>query len=269
MSDFTTQVRWICETFPVPEGEGTTPEDYIRRAAFYLFTDDWTPHDPQHKPELCRKILRHFYTQEIGFETVALWKFKLNAKLVEIMPYYNELYRLAAKDYDPLYDVNYTETRVGESSTTDSNSKTNGSTTTDNATTTTTGHVERDRVDNGSTTDNSIVKRDDTPGSRITTLEDGSYLSAAEINTRTGTSDDTAHDESDTTNTSSYSDEVVRSGTESSSGESSTGSSEVVTVTGKRGGHTYSQMIQEYRKAILNVDMLIIEELEPFFMSVW
>lgn len=42
---------------------------------------------------LNQKILNHYYEDEIGFETVGLFKFYLNNKLNEIMPYYNDLYR--------------------------------------------------------------------------------------------------------------------------------------------------------------------------------
>lgn len=41
---------------------------------------------------LNEKILNHYYEDEIGFETANLFKFYLNNKLNEIMPYYNSLY---------------------------------------------------------------------------------------------------------------------------------------------------------------------------------
>lgn len=42
---------------------------------------------------LNNNILNHYYENEIGFETANLFKFYLNQKLNEIMPYYNELYK--------------------------------------------------------------------------------------------------------------------------------------------------------------------------------
>ena len=42
---------------------------------------------------LNNKILNHYYMREIGFETAGLFKFYLNNKLNEIMPYYNILYK--------------------------------------------------------------------------------------------------------------------------------------------------------------------------------
>ena len=56
----------------------------------------------------------HYYTREIGFETVGLWKLKLQTKLNEIMPYYNKLYETELLKYNPLYDVDMTTTNVGQ-----------------------------------------------------------------------------------------------------------------------------------------------------------
>ena len=48
--------------------------------------------DENYRSVLETKILRHYYTREIGFETVGLWKHYLKTKLNEIMPKYNKLY---------------------------------------------------------------------------------------------------------------------------------------------------------------------------------
>ena len=50
-------------------------------------------YNESHRDDLNEKILNHYYENEIGFETANLFKFYLNNKLNEIMPYYNELYR--------------------------------------------------------------------------------------------------------------------------------------------------------------------------------
>lgn len=41
---------------------------------------------------LNKKILNHYYENEIGFETANLFKFYLNNRMAEIMPYYNKIY---------------------------------------------------------------------------------------------------------------------------------------------------------------------------------
>ena len=48
--------------------------------------------DESYRDVLNQKILDHYYMDEIGFETAPLFRFYLNTKLNEIMPFYNTLY---------------------------------------------------------------------------------------------------------------------------------------------------------------------------------
>ena len=40
-------------------------------------------------------------------------------------------------------------------------------------------------------------------------------------------------------------------------------------VQGKRGGHTYSGMLMEYRKSLINIDAMVMEELNELFFGLW
>ena len=53
---------------------------------------DYPIFDENYRNVLNQKILNHYYENEIGFETAPLFRFYLNNKLNEIMPYYNILY---------------------------------------------------------------------------------------------------------------------------------------------------------------------------------
>ena len=53
--------------------------------------------DEEYRSILNAKIIKHYYFNEIGQETAELFKFMLNQKLNEIMPYYNTLYTEKAK----------------------------------------------------------------------------------------------------------------------------------------------------------------------------
>ena len=86
--------------------------------------------DENYRETLNQKILYHYYENEIGFETASLFRFYLNNKLNEIMPYYNELYNKQIKLLDKLdKNVDLTETFKRDSktnTTSKSNSKNNG-----------------------------------------------------------------------------------------------------------------------------------------------
>ena len=86
--------------------------------------------DENYRETLNQKILYHYYENEIGFETASLFRFYLNNKLNEIMPYYNQLYNNQIKLLDKLdKNVDLTETFKRDSktnTTSKSNSKNNG-----------------------------------------------------------------------------------------------------------------------------------------------
>lgn len=82
--------------------------------------DSYPIFDENYRKTLNQNILYHYYENEIGFETAPLFRFYLNQKLNEIMPYYNELYKVQKKLIDEnllLNNVNLTETLHGSNRT--------------------------------------------------------------------------------------------------------------------------------------------------------
>ena len=76
--------------------------------------------DENYRETLNHNILYHYYENEIGFETAPLFRFYLNQKLNEIMPYYNELYKVQKKLINEnllLNNVNLTERLIGSNTT--------------------------------------------------------------------------------------------------------------------------------------------------------
>ena len=72
-----------------------------------IFNFEYPIFDVNYKPTLQQKILKHYYTREIGEETVELFKLRLNTRLNEILPYYNKLYESELLEFNPLYTMNY------------------------------------------------------------------------------------------------------------------------------------------------------------------
>ena len=116
MSKYTTEVRFICESYAglTEQGDYNDVDTVVTNAIPKIFDVDNIPVEvPEHKTLLFKKILLHYYQREIGFETVGLWKLYLNNKLKEIMPYYNQLYRSELLQYDPLQNVSNTHRHTG------------------------------------------------------------------------------------------------------------------------------------------------------------
>lgn len=105
MSNFTTQVRYLCESFG-GEAHGVREIDnQIKRANRTIFDFDYPIFDNNYKEELELKIIRHYYMREIGAETFGLWQLYLCDKMNEIMPYYNQLYTSTLLKLEPLINL--------------------------------------------------------------------------------------------------------------------------------------------------------------------
>lgn len=113
--------------------------------------------DENHRGELEKKIIEHYYFRQIGFETVGRFKFELNVMLREIMPRYIKIYKTTLYKYNPIENYNMEE----------------GSTDVNEA--------------NNEATGESFNKFSDTPGGSINNVKDGKYLSTASHDTDSST----------------------------------------------------------------------------------
>lgn len=84
-------------------------DDYLTTEQQEVITDAglWT------KEKLADKIINHFYMREIGLETPELFRIKLKSTLAEIMEEYLPVIYSTAIQYDPLVNVDYTESYSG------------------------------------------------------------------------------------------------------------------------------------------------------------
>lgn len=113
MSKYTIELRNIIMIY----GEDTVKEWFMD----YNLEDYLTPDQIEtietaglwSKEKLADKIINHFYMREIGLETPALFKLKLKVMLDEIMEEYLPVIYSTAIKYDPLVNVDYTETYTG------------------------------------------------------------------------------------------------------------------------------------------------------------
>ena len=268
MSKYTTEVRFICEQAAgLTESEGYNNIDSILDVArSKIFDFDFPLFDESYRATLENKILKHYYTREIGAETVGLWKHWLCTRLNEIMPYYNQLYKSAVIEFNPMYDVDlttdYQKVDNGNRDKTGSFSENGNST------------DELESTDSFSTTVADARKNDhwdyfsDTPEGGIDGVADNSYLTNARHITDDGTGSTSTTTGSNTTNS-------ERNGVNEKTGNNT--SNEIIRntedylhhVVGKTGGVSYSKLLKEYRDTFINIDMMIIKDLRDLFMNLW
>lgn len=299
MSKYTTEVRYICETLAgLNESVGYADvEQVIKNCLPKVFDFNFPIFDESYRSVLETKILRHYYTREIGLETVGLWKLKLSTKLNEIMPYYNKLYKSELIEFNPLYDVDLTrerkiegkgtkDTENGENRSGINNTETtqnNDSTVTETGDNKGTTNGTANGTQNQNTNGNGTNMYSDTPQGAITDLQAGRYLTNATIdsatNTFAGASSDTTTQTTENTNNSSVdSSGSVDGTTESDFNSKMDGFSNTTLsntedylerVIGSNGGESFSKRINDYRTTFINIDMMVINDLEDLFFGLW
>lgn len=287
MSKYTTEVRFICESKSgLENSKGCDDVDEILNNSWNkIFTTKAEIFDENYRAVICKKILKHYYLREICSETVGIWKLWLNTRLEEILPYYNQLYKSALLEFNPLYDVNVTRTH---NRTIDENKTENG-TTTETSTDKNTGSGTRDNTTSGNNTNSSTgsvtdtgtgSSKDlysDTPQGALTGVENETYLTNARkiTNTDSSTSESSNSGSSEYKDTGNvkYSDTSDRTNTKNGS-NSNTGTVNnteeyLESVIGKQGSGSYSGMLKEYRDTFLNIDRMVIAEFDDLFFGLW
>lgn len=323
MSKYTTELRFVCESLcGYTESQGLSKvEEIIAKSAPLIFDFDYPIFDIDYKIPLEKKIIRHFYLREIGFETLGIWKLKLNDKLNEIMPYFNQLYESELLKFNPLIDVdvkttsNTADTGSTDFSQTDTKNTSDTETKKDVFSSTehsafdssksgsTSGQSSSDSTNDGTVTDTSTSSKtyddnddySDTPQGTVGNLNNLTYLTNArhkhgdssDTTSSKGTSKSTLSNKATSKDTTSNTEQSTndktfnstdsvdssRKGSASSDVSSNTATSNtqdfVENIIGKRGGQTYSAMLNEFRQTFLNIDKMILDELSDLFMTIY
>lgn len=307
MSNYTTQVRFICETAAeLEESVGYDSVNTVIAAALpKVFNFQFPLFDETYRTVLETKILKHYYTREIGLETVGLWKLKLDTKLNEIMPFYNQLYKSELIEFNPMYDVDLTcdhnlkreETSkqdatekgttektggVDDNTHTETNDNQNSESTTDIQNTT--GSTSKEQLGASKT---HYDKYSDTPQGSLQNVQNDTYLTNARMindtDSQTGETTVSGNDTSKGTTTANSNtdgtNDTIRNISTNDSEEKSVSQNlnknlnsiddYIEHVKGKNGGVSFSTMLNEFRTTFLNIDMQIIDELSDLFMNLW
>ena len=120
MSKYTITVKDLVRDYSVSVDNGLTDIDTkLDKAREYIFDFTYPVIDEATKKRIEIAILKHYYMREIAFESVGIWKIKLNDRLNLIMPRYNALYNKQDLNLSP-----YVNGYLKESGETSGNSST-------------------------------------------------------------------------------------------------------------------------------------------------
>ena len=232
MATYTVELRKICEIYTRAEVENWFKDyelsDYLLPDQLEVLnkTNIWN------KEKLAKKIVDHYYMREIGFETPELFKHYAKLTMNEIMESKLPLIYTTALEYDPLVNVDFTETF--------------------NRTTEGEGENIGNSISNAQNNANGLNINSDTPQGEINkeNILKGNYAT----NTSASETESNITDETNTTSslTNKNKEEFTRH------------------LKGNQGiSATYQAMIKQFRENIVSVDREIINELQTLFMGLY
>ena len=166
MSKYTITIKDIVNSYNLLDDVKTIDEK-LDTAREYIFDFNYPVIDESTKKRIEIAILKHYYFREIAFETVGIFKIKLNDRLNLIMNRYNALYEKQDLTLSPYINSYLSETGIN-----------NG-------------------VSNTNTKNDDWQTTSDTPQGILTDLKEGRYSSMAVYTDNT--------DNTNTTNNSDYS----------------------------------------------------------------
>lgn len=119
MAKYTMEIRELISTFGEDDVKGWFSQyelsDFLTPDEIKVIEDRGT----WSKEQLTQRIIDHYYTREIGTDAIGQFILFAKDKMKEVMETYAPLIYSASIEYDPLVNVNFTETYTGV---TDSNS---------------------------------------------------------------------------------------------------------------------------------------------------
>lgn len=177
MASYTIELRKVCDLYTREEVEqwfkNYELSDYLTSAQIESIENAglWD------KDKLAEKIIKHYFMREIGFETPALFKLQAEITMEEIMEEYLPIIYSNSIEFDPLVNVDFTETFEREIE----------------------GSSENQGTSNSNSSSNGLSINNNTPQTKITrqNLNDGIYASSV------SQSDTSIEDETTTENSGS------------------------------------------------------------------
>lgn len=232
MATYTMEIRKIIDFYGREEVESWFKdydlEDYLTQEQISTIVNAgiWN------KNKLAKKIVDHYYMREIGFETPGLFANRVKAKMQEIMEDYLPVIYSNAIKFDPLVNVDFTETFER--------------------------NIESESQNNGTSSSNSnsnssgLNVNSDTPQGQINkqAILQGAYASSTSASeTESAVQDSTTTQNNGTAN-------QLENYTKKTKGNSGVSA-------------TAQALIKQYRDIIRAVDREIIEELNDMFMGIY
>ena len=235
----------------------------------FTFNYDFYSDDKESKKEFERLFTEYYYFREIGFETPERFKMKLKAKLDLIMPYYRQL---AMTEWERLRTTEQMMTSKNLIEKTTHEQKINGQSSNH---ATSSNNDTQTGINESSSNSNQSLEQTDTQNSKTSSLSDGVAQASLTDGYLTGVSQNQNTTSNETTGTNTSSQNIQSTLNSTASNQMNGNTEQILTETnifesnGDIGIQTPAYAIAEWRKVLININQMIIDECNDLFMKIY
>lgn len=273
MASYTKQLRSIIEQATQFE-QGLSLDEKIEIGRKKLFNFHYPFFNESYRKQFETNFIRKFYMREIGFEVEGLFKFQLETWLNINMPYFNELFESEQIKYDPLINTFMTTERDSTSNKDQTDDRTIAQTSQTDGTSS--GNMSQNSTSENEAKDDNFSRRvgSENPDSRLqlqTQQGKGVIEYASDIDENKVDNKATASGKANT-----KTDSTDRSHVDSKADQEDKRTSNIDEMekflerrSGKIGIESQAKLIQDYRSALLRIEVQIHREMNELFMLVY
>ena len=235
----------------------------------FTFDYDFYSDNPKDKEAFEKLFIQWYYFREIGFETPERFKLKLQAKLNLIMPYYRQL---AMTEWENVRSVEQMMTSKNLKETTEHKQTIEGSN--ESESNATSSNNQSDNM-NQSSTSSGTNTTSSTTNDKQSNLADGvaqasltsGYLSSVSESTNRSNATVSSNDESHASNSSQGTAE--QNGRTLGNNRQELMETTTFSSVGDIGIQTPAYAITEWRKVLININQMIIDDFNDLFMKLY
>lgn len=238
---------------------------------FFDFTFPWYSNDNEGLEDFKNLFLRRYYMRQIGTETTSLFKLYMQAKLMEKMPIYKQLYDSSLLEYNPLVNRKLSTIRTIE------NEKENTVKTTATGMSNSNNTEERTTAGETSGTSSTTNERNNEVNNQSVhsenpevTVANNDYASSMDREKKTDEENSTESVEASGTENVTENLEGNQ-GTESSANSEETGDSRENENVNEEiegfYGESQAEAILKFRETMLNLNKMICDDMESLFLG--
>ena len=236
--------------------------------------DKYPIFDETYRAVLNNAILEHYRWHEIGYQNPIMWRNRLQTRMNRIMrDKYNALYKAKKTEFNPLFNVDMTETFTHEIKNTSQGSSNTNEDNSNSSKTNSTGNVTTDTENKTDSNSNNLTLSSQYPSEEMTEddLSDNIFIDNAQKSKGEGEENSKSNVTTDSNNIDSSTSSGNRKVTSTDNANQNTSETYTRHQEGSSAGLPFSKAMIQLKEFYdkYQLDKQVIDELKDLFITLW